>query len=213
MISESRLGKTMQFLPVLRRTLTFGSLRHLARSWATQRVPCWDLLRRESCLHSHGNHRRNLKPELPSQALLKVLCKKPWQVTNNSCHFKPFSFRAVGYMATANENNLQIQRLKSQMLWQIKGLLFPPKGSDPWKYGNLNQRTATPQKWKWITIHLWETDEKEFIKDTFRRNSEGYLEMMDCGLGSWALIISKAGYCKNESFTSWFPEVSSSSKF
>lgn len=127
MISESRLGKTMQFLPVLRRTLTFGSLRHLARSWATQRVPCWDLLRRESCLHSHGNHRRNLKPELPSQALLKVLCKKPWQVTNNSCHFKPFSFRAVGYMATANENNLQIQRLKSQMLWQIKGLLFPQR--------------------------------------------------------------------------------------
>lgn len=88
---------------------------------------------------------RDLKPELPSQALLKVLCKKPGEITNDGCHFKPLSFRVIGYMAIVNQNNLQIWRLKVKCSGKQNVFSFPLKGSDPRKYGNLNQRTATPQ--------------------------------------------------------------------
>lgn len=55
---------------------------------------------------------KNLKPELSSQAIPKILLKKLWEITNDSCHFKPLSFRMIDYMIIANQNNLQIRSLE-----------------------------------------------------------------------------------------------------
>lgn len=110
-ISESKLEKAMQFL-----------LRHLPLDphIAPQEVRLprgrhagdttwWDHTKKERFLPSDGNHVRDLEPELPSQAIFKVLPKKPWEITNYGCHFQPLSFGMIGYMAIANQNNLQIQ--------------------------------------------------------------------------------------------------------
>lgn len=149
LISESRLEKIMQFLPLLRGTLALGPLSCPIRNQAAQRVPCWrnhvldGNTWRESCLPSDSNHMRDLKSERPSQALLKVLCKKPSEVTNDGHHFKPLCFRVIGYTATANQNNLQ--RLKVKCFGKQNVFYFSLKHSDIQKHGNLNYMTTTPE--------------------------------------------------------------------
>ena len=86
---------------------------------------------------------RDLKPERPSQALLKVLCKKPSEVTNDGHRFKPLCFRVIGYTATANQNNLQ--RLKVKCFGKQNVFYFSLKHSDIQKHGNLNYMTTTPE--------------------------------------------------------------------
>lgn len=137
MISESRVEKTIQFLPVWGETLDFESLSCPARSQATQRAPCWrNLLMRsheEKKLPTLWCDQRNLKLELPRQSLLKSPTQEAMR-DNNGFHFKPLSFRVLGYMAIANQS--PDSETQSQVLWQTECLLFPLKGfrlTETWK--------------------------------------------------------------------------------
>lgn len=131
MTSETMLEKAMQFLPV------GGEREHTSLDpWvilqevrlsegAVMARPLDGATQRESCPPSDSYHMRNLKPELPSQAIPKVLLKKPWEIANDSCHFKPLSFRVRSYMAIANQNTLPIRLL--EVTCSLECSLSPPK--------------------------------------------------------------------------------------
>ena len=140
MISESMLQKAIWFLPVWWK----GGGKHMSLDpWVIlQEVrlsegamiarPFDGATQRENCLPSYSKHMRNHKPELPRQAIPKVLLKKPSEMTNGGCHFKPLSFRVRGYMAIANQNNLQIQLLEIKCSSK-QNILSPSKPSERMK--------------------------------------------------------------------------------